>query len=97
MAPILVLPHPQISQSRGKDTIIDCITTSNPLGRFVWVKDGSDVLESDRYTLQRTHVHGYTYRLELYITGLIEEDFGTFFCVSENAIGASEESMVLYG
>ena len=56
VSPVLVLPHPQISQALGKDTLLDCLVTANPLDSVKWVKDGQEVVDGPRHLVRAWQV-----------------------------------------
>ena len=94
--PIIILPYEQISQDVGKDTLLQCIITSNPIADYYWQRDGQKLEEGPKYKLSIIDITRYQTMLGLGFT-LEADDFGEYTCVAANSIGATNGTMNVYG
>ena len=66
VAPEIVLPNKRISQSRDRDTMLECLITANPHATIYWEKDGRRITSSSRWVLQEELITQSAY----YTTGI---------------------------
>ena len=97
VAPVLSLPHSQVTQELGKDTLLECLIQASPFEELYWVRDGERIQDSAKYQLYVWEVTGYTRNLAVLVTGLTAEDYGEYTCVAENEFGYAEDTMNIYG
>ena len=96
-APEIRLPYQRVSQQPGRDTLLECMITANPVTTHYWEKDGRRLEDSTKYRIHTWDVGEYTRTLGAFIYDLATEDFGAYTCVAENDFGHAEETMNVYG
>ncbi len=95
--PEIMLPYQKISQRLGKDTLLECIITANPMTTIFWEKDGQRIKDDEKYSIHIWDIGGYTKTMGAFVTHLVLDDYGMYKCVAENDLGRAEDTMSLYG
>ncbi|XP_041374972.1 limbic system-associated membrane protein-like [Gigantopelta aegis] len=95
-APEVRLPNKRIGQDTGKETILECVISANPVDKRVWLRDGVEIANSHKYRLETYDEGDNTITLSLKIKLLEDDDFGKYTCFASNDLGSDKESMVLY-
>ena len=91
------MPNRRLGQSRGRETILECIITAFPPSVNYWEKDGRRISSSDKYRTE-AYDEGYqTIILSLRINDIEQPDYGEYKCVASNSLGQDQQVMYLYG
>ena len=61
------------------------------------MRDGNELLNSEKYSIEVFNEGGHTITLSLRITQIVESDFGDYTCLASNHLGRDKETMLLYG
>ncbi|XP_067666670.1 limbic system-associated membrane protein-like isoform X2 [Haliotis asinina] len=94
--PEIRLPNKKIGQSRGKETILECIVQAYPIGVTEWKRNGKKIDQSWKYRSEVYEDDRITITLSLRIMDIGEEDYGMYTCEAENLLGGDAEEMQLY-
>ncbi|XP_067681936.1 limbic system-associated membrane protein-like [Haliotis asinina] len=94
--PEVRLPNKRIGQVMGKETILECMITANPLEISYWSWKGQEIQNSAKHRIELYNDADNTITLSLRIRVLDKEDFGEYTCSASNILGGDSESMVLY-
>ncbi|KAK3593791.1 hypothetical protein CHS0354_014331 [Potamilus streckersoni] len=86
----------RMSQSKGRETILDCKITANPHGFNIWRKEGKDIQASHKYGIQVFDEDAYSKTLSLRIGNIDDRDFGEYTCVAQNRHGMDQDKMLLF-
>lgn len=97
VAPEVQLRNKRIGQVKGRETILDCRITASPQGVTVWMRDGKELFNSEKYSIEVFNEGGHTITLSLRITQIVDSDFGDYTCLASNHLGRDKETMLLYG
>lgn len=95
-APEVQLRNKRIGQVKGRETILDCRITASPQGVTVWMRDGKELFNSEKYSIEVFNEGGHTITLSLRITQIVDSDFGDYTCLASNHLGRDKETMLLY-
>lgn len=95
--PEIRLPNKKIGQSRGKETILECIVQAYPIGVTEWKRNGKKIDQSWKYRSEVYEDDRITITLSLRIMDIGVEDYGIYTCEAENLLGGDAEEMQLYG
>ncbi|KAG8325284.1 hypothetical protein J6590_071538 [Homalodisca vitripennis] len=94
-----VLHSPEIEAERcrvqtaeGRNELLVCTVYGNPTPNMVWVRDGSILTSSNRYSLDK---NGNRHTLS--IINIQSSDFGNFTCAAENSLGKTRENILITG
>jgi len=93
--PAILLPYQKISQSLGKDTLLECIITANPLDIHYWTKDGMRLEDDAKYRIHLWDVGSNTKTLGLHIGSLEQADYGDYSCQAQNDHGQAQDKLTL--
>ena len=91
-------PH-RISQSRGREALLECFITAFPQAVSQWQKDNKPVTAQNTWKY-RTEIYKedhFTVALYLRITDLDWDDFGSYKCEASNRLGGDSDTMILDG
>ncbi|XP_071118600.1 limbic system-associated membrane protein-like isoform X2 [Haliotis cracherodii] len=94
--PEIRLPNKKIGQSRGKETILECIVQAYPIGVTEWKRNGKKIDQSWKYRSEVYEDDRITITLSLRIMDIGVEDYGIYTCEAENLLGGDAEEMQLY-
>ncbi|XP_013408316.1 protein amalgam isoform X2 [Lingula anatina] len=94
--PEVRLPNPRIGQSVGKDTILECIITAEPIVTIYWMYRNTEIQRSTRYDVEAYDEGPKTVILTVRIFDLTKEDFGEYTCVAKNKLGMVKKSMTVF-
>ncbi|KAK3098502.1 hypothetical protein FSP39_020115 [Pinctada imbricata] len=97
-APEIRLPNKRISQSVGRETILECIIEAFPQALSFWRYKGKELKSSHKHRIevyQDGEEHQIT--LSLRIVDIRQEDFGKYVCHASNKLGSDREAMDLFG
>ena len=97
VAPEISMPNERISQSVGKETILECVITAFPQAYNVWKKDGNIIASTSKYRIEAFEEGDNTLTLSLRIRNIQPKDFGEYRCEAANALGKAENSTFLDG
>ncbi len=98
VAPEISLPNRRMGQTLGRETILECIVSSSPQAFYYWEKDGHRFLTgSDRHKMEAFDEGDHSVVLSLRISDLQRSDYGQYTCHASNILGATLQSMMLYG
>ncbi|ELT99838.1 hypothetical protein CAPTEDRAFT_226925 [Capitella teleta] len=95
-APILTLPHSQVSQQLGKDTLLECIVQSSPHETALWQRDGVPLVDGTKYQLSTWDVGDHKVHVAAVVKSLEISDYGEYVCVASNRFGSTNDSMTIY-
>lgn len=95
--PEIYLPNRRISQSPGKDTILECMVTAFPHGITIWKRNGEKIVTGTKYRVEAYDEGENMITLSLRIRSVDEYDYGNYVCVAENKLGKDRDTMLLYG
>ncbi|XP_052828137.1 limbic system-associated membrane protein isoform X2 [Octopus bimaculoides] len=95
-APEVQLRNKRIGQVSGRETILDCRITASPQGVTVWMRNGKELVNNEKYSIEVFNEGGHTITLSLRITQIKASDFGEYTCLASNHLGRDRETMVLY-
>ncbi|XP_036363672.1 limbic system-associated membrane protein, partial [Octopus sinensis] len=95
-APEVQLRNKRIGQVSGRETILDCRITASPQGVTVWMRNGKELFNNEKYSIEVFNEGGHTITLSLRITQIKASDFGEYTCLASNHLGRDRETMVLY-
>lgn len=89
----------RISQSLGKEVMLECFVAAFPQGVSQWNKDGKKVGEGmENMYKYRTDLYKedeFTYAIYLRIIDLGYYDFGTYTCEASNLLGTDSDTILL--
>ncbi|XP_055959439.1 lachesin isoform X3 [Patella vulgata] len=94
--PEIRLPTKRIGQSKGRETILECVVTAFPHAVSVWQFRGRELSNSWKYRIEVFEEGMYTKTLSLRIVQLDERDYGIYMCVASNSLGKITDTMELY-
>lgn len=94
---MLKLPHSQVSQQLGKDTLLECIIHSSPHEEMHWEKDGVQLVNNAKYQIYVWEVSGHKKNLVALVRSLEASDYGEYTCVAENQYGTARDTVTIYG
>ncbi|ESP04521.1 hypothetical protein LOTGIDRAFT_170764 [Lottia gigantea] len=94
--PEIRLPTKRIGQSKGRETILECVVTAFPHAVSVWQFRGRELSNSWKYRIEVFEEEMYTKTLSLRIVQLDERDYGVYMCVASNNLGKTTDTMELY-
>ncbi|XP_041376178.1 limbic system-associated membrane protein-like [Gigantopelta aegis] len=94
--PEIRLPNSRIGQIVGRETILECIISSSPLGVTVWKRHGVELSTSWKYEVDLYNDGPHTVTLTLRIANIDHNDFGIYMCEALNPHGMTSAKMMLY-
>ncbi|GFO50284.1 protein amalgam-like isoform x2 [Plakobranchus ocellatus] len=95
-APEVTLPTKKIGQILGKATILECSIAAYPHNLNKWKRNGKDIRDQAKYTIELYKEKHNTITLSLRIHSITPEDYGEYECFALNNIGQDSETMILY-
>ncbi|XP_060607228.1 opioid-binding protein/cell adhesion molecule homolog [Ruditapes philippinarum] len=101
IAPKVNIPYKRVGQSVGREVILDCEITADPLADMHWLKGNISLhnLNNDKYQteLYSSDTDNITKNLYLTIIHLQKDDFGNYTCFASNSIGTDYDTVKVYG
>ncbi|XP_071171432.1 lachesin-like isoform X1 [Mytilus edulis] len=95
-SPEIFLVPKRISQTIGKETILDCRITANPHIYSAWVRHEQEIENNYKYQIELyTEDNKNTITLSLRIKMIGHDDFGKYICRASNKLGKDEELVIL--
>ncbi|CAG5115915.1 unnamed protein product, partial [Candidula unifasciata] len=95
--PEINLPNKRIGQDLGKETILECIITANPLAVGFWKKNGEEMKTvSGKYRIEPYTEDDHSITLSLRLMSLDKSDYGTYTCEASNKLGRDTNVMTLF-
>ena len=92
----MVYPFYQdIIQQIGRDTLLQCRVTANPIVEYAWEKDGVKITDSNKHKISLYGVGENTKMLQLSLEDLSEEDFGSYVCSVSNQLGRAHDIITI--
>lgn len=95
--PEVWLNNKKMSQSLGKETILECKVTAFPQAVSVWRFENVFLANSLKHRIDIYKDKGHTIILSVRIMNITKEDFGQYSCFASNEFGEDEETMTLLG
>lgn len=80
----------EVSQNKGGSTLLTCLIRANPAKELFWERNGTIVVNSNRYQIHNWETGEYQTTFGLFITGLIDSDFGEYRCIAANDYGRAK-------
>ena len=96
--PEVTVLNRRMSQTIGKETILNCVISASPQAEVYW-KKGNKKMDT-QYGKSRSEIYKdstHTLTLSLQIIDIQKEDFGNYTCEASNKLGRDSESMILFG
>ncbi|XP_056022851.1 opioid-binding protein/cell adhesion molecule homolog isoform X10 [Ostrea edulis] len=93
--PEVWLNNKKMSQSLGKETILECKVTAFPQAVSVWRFENVFLANSLKHRIDIYKDKGHTIILSVRIMNITKEDFGQYSCFASNEFGEDEETMTL--
>lgn len=87
----------EVSQNKGGSTLLTCLVKANPAKDLFWERNGALVSNSDRYQIRNWKTGEYQTTFGLFITELIDSDFGEYRCIAVNDYGRAEGKITING
>lgn len=87
----------EVSQKKGGSTLLTCLVRANPAKELFWERNGTIVVNSDRYQIHNWETGDYQTTFGLFITGLIDSDFGEYRCIAANDYGRAKGKITVNG
>lgn len=97
VAPEIIMPNRRLGQSRGRETILECIITAFPHAVNYWEKDGRKISSSVKYRTEAYDEGDHTIVLSLRVHDIEPTDYGEYKCIASNPLGQDQQVMYLYG
>ncbi|XP_067681504.1 limbic system-associated membrane protein-like [Haliotis asinina] len=94
--PEVRLPTKRIGQAVGKETILECVISASPHEISVWIRNGKELTDSEKYRIEIYEDKDHTITLSLRIRNINAFDFGQYTCMASNILGKDRETMALY-
>ncbi|GIX94068.1 lachesin [Caerostris darwini] len=96
--PMIWIPHQLIFASIGDTVSLDCYTEAFPMSINYWTKaDSCNILQpSEKFSVSISD-NIYQVSMKLVISGVDQEDFGSYKCIAKNSLGSTEGIIRLYG
>ncbi|XP_054284958.1 limbic system-associated membrane protein-like isoform X2 [Macrosteles quadrilineatus] len=91
-APEIEVERCRVQTAEGRNEVLVCTVFGNPTPNMVWIRDGSIVTSSNRYSLDKNGN-----RHSLSIINIQSSDFGNFTCAAENSLGKTKENIHITG
>ncbi|GIY26001.1 hypothetical protein CEXT_717731 [Caerostris extrusa] len=92
-----LIPHQLIFASIGDTVSLDCYTEAFPMSINYWTKaDSCNILQpSEKFSVSISD-NIYQVSMKLVISGVDQEDFGSYKCIAKNSLGSTEGIIRLY-
>lgn len=97
VAPEIEMRSRKIGLSPGKETILECEITAFPMGTSVWIFKNQNLLNSNKYLVEKYNGGKHKVTSVLLIRGVTYADYGNYTCFAQNKLGTAEDVMILYG
>ena len=97
VAPEIKTTTKRIAQSRGRETILECVVIAFPHAVSYWQKNGLRIKNSLKYRIEAYDEGYHTLTLSLRIFITESGDYGEYQCVAANSLGSDEGVVNLYG
>ncbi|KAG8176126.1 hypothetical protein JTE90_014080 [Oedothorax gibbosus] len=94
--PMIWIPNQLVGASEHQTISLECNTEAHPTATNFWVRDDHVVGKSDHKYETQQEVNGYKASMRLVINNIVPSDYGTYRCVSKNALGETAGSVNLY-
>ncbi|XP_041375624.1 lachesin-like [Gigantopelta aegis] len=94
--PEITLPNSKIGQQLGRETILECVISSSPLGVTVWKRRGMEIGTSWKYEVDLYNEAENMVTLSLRIAKIEADDYGDYTCEALNPHGRTRAKMRLY-
>ncbi|KAL1458764.1 hypothetical protein WDU94_008880 [Cyamophila willieti] len=84
-----------VNTAEGKVSEMHCTVYAEPAATLVWLKDDKPLKNNEHISLFQdpNKVHKHILKIEK----TKSEDFGTYYCIANNSLGATRKSIVLSG
>ncbi|GFS58823.1 ig-like domain-containing protein [Nephila pilipes] len=91
------IPHQLIFASTGDTVSLDCYTEAFPMSINYWTKaDSCSILQPNEKFSVSISDNIYQVSMKLVISGVEQEDFGSYKCIAKNSLGSTEGVIRLY-
>ncbi|XP_042896244.1 neurotrimin-like [Parasteatoda tepidariorum] len=95
--PMIWIPNQLVGAPLSSNILLQCNLESHPKSVTYWIKgDGMMVLSNNKYRTEVQPIVLYKVHLNLYISSLEPEDYGSYTCVAKNSLGETEGTIRLY-
>ncbi|GFY43233.1 triple functional domain protein [Trichonephila inaurata madagascariensis] len=95
--PMIWIPHQLIFATTGDTVSLDCYTEAFPMSINYWTKaDSCSILQPNEKFSVSISDNIYQVSMKLVISGVGQEDFGSYKCIAKNSLGSTEGVIRLY-
>ncbi|XP_066586606.1 lachesin-like [Prorops nasuta] len=90
-APVIKVANQLVAAPIHKSVVLQCYVEASPRAMNTWYRDPEEkLLPSSKHSMSEHALSDYSWQMNLTINMLQKSDFGSYVCLSENALGHTE-------